>query len=327
MRQILIQFAKFALAAGLVTWFIRSGRIDLDSIRLVAQSTWVVLALFGIQFLNIFVNNLRWQLLLYGQGIKRTFAGTMPLTFIGLFFNLAIPGAVGGDLIKAYYIAQEHSSSRAKAAMSVAMDRVVGLFSFVCLALMSGLVNFDRMMAIPQLKALFLFVIFLFIAFITFFGLSFSKTVREHHYMDKFLKKVPAGSAVEKIYDAVHAYRHSKGMFLVGILLSVFAQSLSIMIIALVARQIGQPQSWSALFFVVPLGFIVTALPISPAGIGVGQVAFHQLFAWYLGQESTVGATLITVIQAISVCVGLLGAVFYFTRRTPEGVVKGEVSA
>ena len=39
----------------------------------------------------------------------------------------------------------------------------------------------------------------------------------------------------------------------------------------------------SAYFFLVPVGTVVQALPISPAGIGVGQAAFFFLFNHYLG--------------------------------------------
>ena len=35
---------------------------------------------------------------------------------------------------------------------------------------------------------------------------------------------------------------------------------------------------WSTFFLVVPLGLVATAIPISPAGIGVGQAAFFALF-------------------------------------------------
>jgi hypothetical protein len=62
----------------------------------------------------------------------------------------------------------------------------------------------------------------------------------------------------------------------------------------------------------------VTALPIAPAGIGVGQVAFNYLFQAYLQKPTGFGATAMTAIQLSTVCWALIGAVLYLRRRRPH---------
>src|SRR5688500_7100435 len=49
----------------------------------------------------------RWGILLRAQGIKLPAGRLLQLQFIGNFFNVALPGAVSGDFVKAFYIAQE----------------------------------------------------------------------------------------------------------------------------------------------------------------------------------------------------------------------------
>jgi hypothetical protein len=65
------------------------------------------------------------------------------------------------------------------------------------------------------------------------------------------------------------------------------------------------------------IGIIVQALPISPAGIGVGQAAFFFLFNLSLGKESQLGPTAITMIQIMQFMWGLVGAYFYLQRKKP----------
>lgn len=77
-------------------------------------------------------------------------------------------------------------------------------------------------------------------------------------------------------------------------------------------------------FFLIPLGLIATAIPVSPGGIGVGQAVFLALFTWYGGLEPSLGPTLITIYQVMTALISLIGAVLYFMRKShgavPENV-------
>jgi uncharacterized membrane protein YbhN (UPF0104 family) len=68
-------------------------------------------------------------------------------------------------------------------------------------------------------------------------------------------------------------------------------------------------------FFVQSVGLMLVAIPISPAGIGVGQAVFHFLYGEILGNTSSLGATAISVVQILSLIMGLLGAYFFITLR------------
>jgi len=61
-------------------------------------------------------------------------------------------------------------------------------------------------------------------------------------------------------------------------------------------------------FLLVPLGLLLTAIPVSPAGLGVGQVAFLALFHWV---GTSQGANLFTLYMASYVVINLTGALLY----------------
>jgi len=64
-------------------------------------------------------------------------------------------------------------------------------------------------------------------------------------------------------------------------------------------------------FFIVPLGMITMSIPITPAGIGVGQAAFLKLFEWSLGTKTTIGADAVTIWQVLAIAISLVGSYFY----------------
>ena len=59
------------------------------------------------------------------------------LGFIGNVFNLVIPGAVGGDLIKAAYLVRMHVK-KTQAIASMVIDRILGLLGLFILAGIAG---------------------------------------------------------------------------------------------------------------------------------------------------------------------------------------------
>jgi hypothetical protein len=67
-------------------------------------------------------------------------------------------------------------------------------------------------------------------------------------------------------------------------------------------------------FLLVPLGLLVTAIPVSPAGLGVGQVAFLALFHLVGASQ---GANLFTLYMASYVVINLTGALLYLFPLQP----------
>ena len=69
---------------------------------------------FVIGFVAIISTFFRWYVLVRAVGLKFSVADAMRLGFIGLFFNTFLPGSVGGDAIKAWFLVKEHSRLRSR---------------------------------------------------------------------------------------------------------------------------------------------------------------------------------------------------------------------
>src|SRR5207253_4214581 len=81
---------------------------------------------------NVSLAAARWWILVRGEGVVMPFFATCRITLIGNFFNSFMPGAIGGDPFKVYYVAAfAPPGRRVEAGATVLVDRAVGLFALV----------------------------------------------------------------------------------------------------------------------------------------------------------------------------------------------------
>ena len=108
-------------------------------------------------------------------------------------------------------------------------------------------------------------------------------------------------------------------MIALSVLVSLLSQAATMVFFYQLAQVMGELDvTWKAVLFAVPMGFLITAIPIAPAGIGVGQVGFSYLFQAYLDRPTQFGATAITAYQLTVVCWALVGALLYLRRKKPK---------
>lgn len=307
---------KIAFAAALILWLMKKGALDFKAMANLATPGLVLFCL-GCVFGQIFVNNYRWVCLLRGQGFATNIRKTLPLSLIGMFFNFAMPGGVGGDVVKGYYLLQENPSRRMAAALSIFMDRVVGFFIMIATAFLALFLNWEIVEHSPQLTSIAIGVSVFFGVFIVFFGISFSRRIGQWSLLNWFFEKAPGGGKFRSVFETLHSYRHQPGALLLAMLMSGLNQILMVAFVVAIGQAMEIQLPLAAYFFLVPIGTVVQALPISPAGIGVGQAAFYYLFNQYLHTQSPLGPTAVTATQLASFTWGLLGAFFYLRRKKP----------
>ena len=97
------------------------------------MNVWVFAGTAGIFFVAHIVVAFRWRVLLKTQSIFIGFRPAVKLVLLGWFYNNFMPGSVGGDLIRAWYVTK-HTDKRFEAALSVFVDRAIGLLCTLMIA-------------------------------------------------------------------------------------------------------------------------------------------------------------------------------------------------
>ena len=76
-------------------------------------------------------------MLVRAQDLPFTLPNAMRLGLVAFFFNAFLPGSIGGDIVKAAFLAKEQSR-RTVAVATVIIDRAVGLWGLFWLVALLG---------------------------------------------------------------------------------------------------------------------------------------------------------------------------------------------
>lgn len=316
-----VNLLKIAFAGLLITWLVKSGRFDVQSLKELLSTRFISSSLLIVGISTAFISE-RWRALLTAQGFKLSILQTYKLTLIGLFFNFAMPGGVGGDIIKGYYVVRTQHHRKFDSAMTILMDRVFGLYIMIAMAMTAVFAGFEKVWNHPQLHILVWIIGFLFMT--SSIGLALGFSARIKSFAEKTLPKSHLTHRVFQIWQSLLIYRRSPGCLVKVLIFSLIAQVIYIGFFILTGNQLGFTSLDTSVYFISCLvGTMITAIPVSPAGIGVGQAAFGFLFTELGGPAvATLGASLATASQAFQFLWGLVGSIFYIQMKT-HPVAKG----
>jgi uncharacterized protein (TIRG00374 family) len=307
---------KLLVAAGLIAYLIYSKRIDFGVLGR-AGDRWPLLLGGGFGFLislNLLV--VRWRLLLRSQGIRLSYWEAFKLTFIGNFFNFFMLGAVGGDVIKIYYVVKTQREKKAEAGTTVFVDRLIGLTTLILVSLTAGILNYPIIRENEPLRQFLLWIVAGVVAAALFSLILLSDALRRS-VLGRWIKKIlPFREILKRIYETFNSIKRNWRTVLLTIGVSYVMHSITISLIFLFGIALGERILGLADYlFLVPFGFLINAIPITPAGLGVGELGFDLLFKAAGAQEHNLGAMVCAVFRIVSFLWGLLGAVFFIQNR------------
>ena len=135
-RQILVVLRTAVVIVGVIAgavWLSKEGRWANLKAIFARMNMWVFGWAFGIFCISQIMVGLRWWLLLRTQGIFISLWMAVRLYLLGWFYNNVMPGSVGGDLIRLWYVTK-HTDKKFEASLSVLVDRAIGLISTLAIA-------------------------------------------------------------------------------------------------------------------------------------------------------------------------------------------------
>ncbi len=288
-------------------------RVEVGVLSLAGHATplwlWASVLIFPITFT---VTSIRWHALLKALDIHITQSRTFAINMVGAFYNTFMPGSTGGDVLKAYY-ASKQTTHRARAVVSVFVDRVVGLLSLVIMGGAMAAVGYatsaDK--SDPAARAcLRVAAGAIVILGGTVFGLLlFREPVRRAIGLEYMLRKLPAQKHVQHLIQTMSTYRRRPGLMLWSIAFT-FPVHITVVISAIFAGMaFGLKMPPMYYFVVVPVVVLSGAVPISPQGAGVMEFFAIQLTKQH-GITVSQAFALTMSIRLVQVLWNLTGGIF-----------------
>jgi hypothetical protein len=273
-RRWILAAARLALLAGLVAWIASQISFAEVAERARGLEGSLIAGAAVLILLSPLLTVVRWDLLLGTSGIRLGFWTACRLTYVGLFFNLVVPGLTGGDVVKAVLVARR-AARREAAVLSVFADRILGILA---LALLAGLVLLPSLRDFADLAAGLYGLLALLLAG---GALLLSRRLRRATRMDRWIRRLPFERVVARLDEAILAYRAHPGVLAASLFLSIGNHLAILAAVVAIARAIGDPLPLSHLLVLVPVINIASSVPIAPGGWVVGESLFGTLFARY----------------------------------------------
>jgi uncharacterized protein (TIRG00374 family) len=310
-----------------VSWMY--GPSDLLNTLKLLDPGYLLLAIF-LTGLLLFVGVIRWRVILRVHGLALPLGRAAEISIIAHFFNSFLLGSVGGDLLKAYYAARETHHKKTEAVVTVAVDRVVGLFSLLLVACVMLAPNRAFVAALrPELKA----VIWLILAmtagcagfmFVAFWG-GISRTFpRARHW----LRKLPKGEMIERSIEAFREFGRDRTFFLRVLPISILGNVICILHFQVLIWAFHLDASIIKMAAIVPVVTCISTLPITPSGLGVRE----NLYVWFLAAKGIgipyAEALLISLVAfGTSLLWSAVGGLVYLTVKNKEHLEEIEQAA
>lgn len=261
----------------------------------------------------------RWQMVLKVQGFDIPFVRTARISIIAHFFNSFLLGSIGGDVLKAYYVARETHHKKTEAVVTVLVDRLLGLFSLLVFACVMMLPNLDMLTRTYKLRLLAAFVFAMTCGCGVIVGLSFwggvSKRVPKARV---WLRKLPKGDLLEKAVDACREFGKDKGFLLKITLISVALNLVCVLHFLSLTWGFFLKVPVVPLSVIVPMVTSISSLPISPpGGLGVRENLYVYILH-EIGIDPAKALLLSLIGYAGSLLWSGVGGLVYATQREKE---------
>ncbi len=269
---------------------------------------------------TIFIGVVRWRTVLRVQELHLPLGRAAGISLVAHFFNSFLLGSTGGDLLKAYYAAAETAHKKAEAVTTVIVDRLLGLFAMLLFVSLMALANWDVVMSQKRFMAVMLVVLgMLFVSGLVVVLSFWAGPTGARLKVKALLAKLPKGDVLVRCIEACHAFGENPG-FLPRVLgWSMLLSLACVLQIVALGLGLGLPmgEHFHVLLLIVPAIICISALPITPSGIGVRE----NLYVWLLsataiGIEAKAALSLSLLAFAGSLLWSLIGGAAYLTFRS-----------
>jgi uncharacterized protein (TIRG00374 family) len=301
--------------------------LDLNRLasQIVSADPWLLLGAFGVYYLGFPLRGYRWQLLLRGAGTKIALRDSTEIVFISWLVNCLVPAKLG-DVYRAWLLKANFTVSLSRTFGTVFIERIFDLFAIAILGLGAALWSFRT-----NLPTGVQVVIGIGLAVIILLSVGLY-TVR--NFGRRLLLRMPLPRKAkllefyERFEEGVFSINPRRVPWLAVVTALIWATEgvrLLLVIEALNFRDVHL--GISGAFFVALSASLLTAIPFTPAGLGIVELGIVGILTVIYGVDQTSATAITLVDRAISVySIWVFGSIAYVlsgktrTRATRRSV-------
>ncbi len=263
-------------------WYI-STKIDFTASvqALLHADWWWMVAAILLLMLSKLVSAFRLNIYFRNIGILLSNLSNIRLYWLGMFYNLFLPGAISGDAYKVIRLTRRFGISYKKTTAAVLIDRFSGVIALAILLAIAGIIVLDEKMYDYALGAAALFVVPIF-----------------YLIVKKFFPEFIPG-------------------FTATFLLGMCVQLIQVLCVVCILKSVDINTNYAAWIFIFLASAVVTVLPLSlGGGLGTREVVFVA-GAKYFNLDPEIAVVISLLFYLTSVIASLWGVYYIFKDPLP----------
>jgi hypothetical protein len=298
--------------------YLNSAALSKVPALILAADPALVLAAFLVFYLGFPLRGHRWALLLRGTGERISTKGSTEIIFLSWLVNCIVPAKLG-DVYRAYLLKINSTASLSRTFGTVFIERVLDVMAIAVLGLAAGYWSFRSGLP-PAIQIVFG------IGVVVVAGLA-GALFTMRNFGRRIIVALPLPHQVIDLYDrfeegvfgALETRQLPKLVVLTGLIWMTEGLRLFLVIQALGFSDVSLGISGAV--FVALIGSLLTAVPLSPAGLGIVEAGvvgvLHVAYGVPL-PEATAIALLDRVISVFSIII--FGSIAYMVSPLPRGL-------
>lgn len=264
-------------------------KIDFKEVLHVLKSAnwvWLVVAVFLFILSKVF-NSIRLNLYFHVIGVPLTQLSNLKLYLLGMFYNLFLPGGIGGDAYKGYVIKKRFQVKIKTVVGALLLDRLSGMLLILIYAC-----TFAGIMQKPFF----------------FNGMEWL-----------FWAVIPVGTFIFWIINK-RLFSYALPVFWSSFGYSALLQFFQLGAAFCILKALGVTGNGLAYLFIFMISSIVSVIPLTIGGIGSREVTFLYGAKWLeLDANSAIGISFVFFL--ITALVSLFGVGYHFKKPQLESVI------
>ncbi len=224
--------------------------------------------------LNLYIHQIK---------IYLTQLSNIKLYLLGMFYNLFLPGGIGGDAYKGYVLKKKYDVKTRSVVSILVLDRLNGLLLiFVISCILALFLDEDRLQPYKFL-----------------FGIAFVLSILVFWLFNK------------RFFSFVYP------VFWKSLGFSALVQLAQLVSVLFILKALDVEGNTLAYLFIFLISSIVSVLPLTIGGIGSREVVFYYGALW-LGLDENSSVSISMVFFLITAVVSLLGVTYHFKKPELE---------
>jgi glycosyltransferase 2 family protein len=304
----LISIALPLVVLVLIVVNLRGFRLDDLGQTLMRANPLLLVAAFVVYYVGFPLRGYRWALLLRGAGTRIPVRDSTEIVFISWLVNCVVPAKLG-DVYRAYLLRVNFEASLSRTFGTVFIERVFDLFAIAVLGLAAGFWSFRS--HVPE------YVQFIFGVGVAVVALLAVGLFTLRNFGRRLITALPLPHRIVEFYDrfeeGVFSIETRRVPWLAAITAVIWATEAARLFLVIEALNFtGVHLGLSGAFFVALAASLLTAIPLTPAGLGVVEAGIVGILTLVYGVGVTDATAIALVDRSISVIsVIVLGSVAY----------------